>query len=157
MKRALPSVPRAGRGAAALIGSATLALLLGGSALVAQQTPPKDSDQDALATRVDKLEKALAAANVQVRGLTDELGKTEALLDQTVRYLQDQSKSAAQLAQALDQVEQLGFTYGINPKSREALLAGWRERLSAERAGVPGAREKADQEGEAGEGEGAGG
>ena len=37
-------------------------------------------------------------------------------------YLQAQSRSASELAKALDESEKAGFTYGINPNSRKVQI-----------------------------------
>ncbi len=66
-----------------------------------------------------------------------ELAETKLLVEKNARYAQEQSKAAAALAAALDDVEQKGFTFGINPESRVALLRGWREALVAAQRDVP--------------------
>jgi hypothetical protein len=55
-------------------------------------------------------------------------------------YLQAQSRSASELAKALDESEKAGFTYGINPNSRKVLLKGWRDFSGNLQKDVPGAK-----------------
>jgi len=62
----------------------------------------------------------------------ERLNRQQALtITQTTRYLEAQSKAAAALQEALARSEKEGFTFGINPRSREILLAGWRESLAS--------------------------
>jgi len=60
------------------------------------------------------------------------------LLDQTVKYLQDQAAGAKEMMSALDASEAAGFTAGINYHSREILLSAWRQVWGAAGKGVPG-------------------
>lgn len=109
------------------------------AALLSFAAPQRDlQERRTLEERVEKLEKALAATVDRTDALSAELAATTALLDQTVRYVQAQAHGAAALARTLDQSEQEGFTYGINPRSRELLLSGWRGSLRTARTGVPG-------------------
>jgi uncharacterized coiled-coil protein SlyX len=101
-------------------------------AVAALQTPPAD-----VTARVQALEQQLAAQSKQVEALTKDLTDTKALLEKTVRYVNEQSHAAAALAGTLDESEQAGFTYGINPESRHILLRGWREALTAAQRDVP--------------------
>jgi hypothetical protein len=92
------------------------ALGLGGSLGVALQ----DAGQPTTEMRVEELEKRV---------------------DELENYLKAQSKAAAALTVALDKSEKEGFTYGINPASREALLAGLRQSATAAQQKVPGVKE----------------
>jgi|GEM_PF-1362475 len=83
------------------------------------------------------LEKDVAALQRVVLVQAKELAETKLLVEKSARYAQEQSKAAAALATALDDVEQKGFTFGINPESRVALLRGWREALVAAQRDVP--------------------
>lgn len=129
----------------------TLALCAGAVLLALRapaQDPPPDEQKNDLEARVESLEKALAVTIQQVDALSDELAEAAALMDQTVSYLRVQARSAEEMSSTLDLAEAEGFTFGINPRSREVLLAGWRQTLADARAGVPGAKAEA----EAGEG-----
>ncbi len=83
------------------------------------------------------LEKDVAALQKVVEAHTKELAESKLLVEKTAKYAQEQSKAAAALVTALDEVEQKGFTFGINPESRVALLRGWREALVAAQRDVP--------------------
>ncbi len=91
--------------------------------------------QDAKAS----LEGQVLLLREDVAALRTELDLTRALLDETVSYLERRSKAAAELARVLSASEEAGFTFGINPNSREILLAGWRKELADRQKGVPGA------------------
>ena len=70
----------------------------------------------------------------------ERLNRQQALtITQTTRYLEAQSKAAAALQEALARSEKEGFTFGINPRSREILLAGWRESLASAQKELPSA------------------
>lgn len=66
-----------------------------------------------------------------------ELTETQDRLEMTLTYLQQQAEAAKALEGSLSQVEALGFTAGINPRSRETLLTGWRGYLAGQQTGVP--------------------
>ncbi len=83
-----------------------------------------------LESRVAKLEEELAAEKKRHE-------EARALLDQTIVYLDAQAKGATALLGILDQSEQLGFTAGINPQSREVLLAGLRAYWGEKPKGLP--------------------
>jgi uncharacterized coiled-coil protein SlyX len=137
--RAVITIPQLGLGLCA--GLAILALR------ATAQDPPQDGGGDqTLEERVEELEKRAAADAVRIDVLTAELADVSALVDQTVRYLNEQARSAEKMAATLDTSEQEGFTYGINPRSREVLLAGWRDRLKSIGTEVPGAPEEEPEE-----------
>lgn len=80
----------------------------------------------------------VGALREEVALLKAELEETRALVDETVAYLARSSKSAAEMATILSESEAAGFTFGINPLSREILLAGWRKELAERQKGLPG-------------------
>lgn len=95
------------------------------------QNPPSPAD------RLDSLEKEVAALRSQLGGgkaptadeiaaLRKELADTRAQTAQLVQWAAAQAQGAADLSAVLDDAEAKGFTYGINPDSRVALLSGWR-------------------------------
>jgi hypothetical protein len=55
-----------------------------------------------------------------------------------VAYVNAQAQAAAALQLSLAESEEKGFTYGINPESREVMLAGFRQFLSTLQTDVPG-------------------
>ena len=83
------------------------------------------------------LEKDVAALQKLVEGQAKDVADAKLLAEKSAKYAQEQAKAAAALATALDEVEQKGFTFGINPESRVALLRGWREALAAAQRDVP--------------------
>lgn len=85
------------------------------------------------------LEQQVATLREELAQVKTDLDETRALLDQTVAYLERGSEQAAEMAKVLDSAEAEGFTFGINPRSREVLLAGWRKELVERQRGVPGA------------------
>jgi hypothetical protein len=89
------------------------------------------------ASRVDKLEKDLAASRLRVEALSTEVADLKKQLTVTVTYLEEQSKAAASMVSVLDESERAGFTYGINPDSRHILLKGWHDQLAAAQKDVP--------------------
>ncbi len=84
------------------------------------------------------LTQEVAALREDVAALRAELDEANALLDSTLAYLDRRSKSAAQMAGVLSASEEAGFTFGINPRSRQLLLEGWRKELSDRQKDLPG-------------------
>jgi hypothetical protein len=93
--------------------------------------------QEPLPTRVEKLEKDLAASRLRVEALSTEVADLKKQFAATLAYFEAQSKSAAAMAAVLDESEKAGFTYGLNPDSRHILLKGWREQLATVQKDVP--------------------
>ena len=85
------------------------------------------------------LEAQVQALAAEVATLRTDLEESSARIDETLTYLKQNQKAAEELVSALAASEAAGFTFGINPKSRELLLAGWRKQLSAMQKGLPGA------------------
>ncbi len=88
---------------------------------------------------------AKANLEVQVQALSQEVAElrgiledSEARMNEVHKYLKQNQTAAAELGRVLTASEAAGFTFGINPESRELLLAGWRKQLSAMQKGVPG-------------------
>lgn len=109
--------------------------------------PTQDPARETLEERVDRLERSLAQARDLADKAQRELSKQSALLDQVVAYLGAQAKAADELTKTLDRSEAEGFTYGINPRSREILLTGWRAHLQQAQASLPGAKAAGSAEG----------
>jgi hypothetical protein len=107
------------------------ALLCG---LAFSQNPPAP---DPAMSRLDKLEKDLAAARLRIEALSTEVVDAKKQFAGAMHYLEEQGKSAAAMESVLDQAEKAGFTYGVNPDSRHILLRGWREQLAAAQKDVP--------------------
>lgn len=96
---------------------------------------PQDPSQSALEKRVAALEEDLA----EQRRLHAE---TRALLDETLAYLDTWAQDSQKLLGVLDASEQAGFTAGINFRSRELMLAGFREYWNAQSKGLPAPKAK---------------
>lgn len=82
--------------------------------------------------------KRVEALETEVQALRTELKATRALLDETSRYLESQARAAKDLQGTFDAAEKAGYTAGINFRSRELLLAGWRSYTGTLQKGVPG-------------------
>lgn len=106
---------------------------LSGLALARPAQPQKAS----LESRVQALETQLAEQKAVNQTVASDLREVRELAEATVAYLDAQAKAAQDMQGTLDQSEELGFTYGINPRSREVLLAGWREVLATMQADLP--------------------
>jgi hypothetical protein len=114
----------------------TLAALLGGFALAAQ-TP----SQDPLVKEVERLRGEVFELKQRIQSQGDvgaELRRLSELQGQTVKYLTRQGEAAASLGEKLGESEAKGFTFGINPDSRIALLAGLNTFSETLRQEVPG-------------------
>ncbi len=101
-----------------------LAAAVGGAVSQAQGQRP-DIEQ-----RVTALEAELGAAGGRVLELEERVQTLEA-------YVKEVSRSSADLSGTLAASEEAGFTAGINPRSRELLLAGWRKHLATLQQGLP--------------------
>jgi hypothetical protein len=112
----------------------TLALIASACLALAAAQAPKPDDT---AGRLAAVEAELAGQKKINETLTKDVAELRAVVEKTVRYVEDQSKAAAALAETLDESEKAGFTFGINPDSRHILLRGWREALSAAQKDVP--------------------
>ncbi len=104
-------------------------------AQAAHPTPPPQATQSSppaqgLEARVALLESELAAEKQR----HDE---TRMLLDQSLAYLEKQSKAAQTLLGVLDVSEKEGFAVGENWGSRVTLLAGLRAYWGDQQSGLP--------------------
>lgn len=100
-----------------------LVVALAGAATSGAQGPD-------LEARVAALESELNASAARTVELTERADRLES-------FVQEISKSSEALAATLTASEEAGFTAGINPRSRELLLEGWRAHLATLRAGLP--------------------
>jgi hypothetical protein len=112
------------------------ALLLSAGLALAPLGAQRSAQDSGLDSRVAALEDALAKEQKAH-------AETRALLEETVTYLQEQAKSAQGMLEVLDAAEAAGFTAGINFRSREILLAGWREAYGTAQTDVPEAKKPA--------------
>ena len=122
-----------------ILGVTLVALAIGGGLAFsqAQDQKDKDSPKDDSAKKMAVLENDLISTRTRCEALATDLSETKATLARVVHYLDAQALSAGTLAGILDESEKAGFTAGINPSSREILLAGWREHLTAMQRDVP--------------------
>jgi len=122
MKKLLPVV-------SFLVLSGVVAAALRASA-PAQAQSQASAQAQGLEARVATLEAELAAEKKKHE-------ETRALLDQTLQYLDKQSKAAQTLLGVLDESEKQGFSVGENWSSRKTLLAGLRAYWGDAQAGLP--------------------
>ena len=116
---------------------ATLSLLVLPAFTLVQKTPPQKASPEQ-----GELEKKVAALEDELATLKEKSAQDKALLEQVVASLEGQSQEATKMLASLDESEQLGFTAGINFRSREVLLAGMRGYWSEVQKGVPKAPAK---------------
>lgn len=94
----------------------------------------------------EELKAELAAQVQRIDDLERDVAEARDLVDLVLLHLEDQATAAKSLEASLVSSEELGFTAGINPRSREVLLSGWRSYLTEQQAGVPKAKPKKDAE-----------
>jgi hypothetical protein len=92
--------------------------------------PPPTAPGSDLALRVASLETEVILLKAQV-------SQTRAGNAQLATFVRTQAESAQTLLAVLDDSEQKGFTFGINPDSRIVLLAGMRSFLTSLQLNVP--------------------
>ena len=96
----------------------------------AQETDSTQASQDAVAQRLAKLERSIET-------LEAENAETKRKLDLTLRYLDKQARGSKGLIAQLEESERLGFTAGMNPRSREVLRGALRSFWTTQQEGVP--------------------
>ncbi|MEO0651850.1 MAG: hypothetical protein AAFZ65_14335 [Planctomycetota bacterium] len=89
--------------------------------------------------RVELLEGTVQQLRADLGVVAGEQKAQATLVDETVSYLGRQATQAEKMVSVLADSEARGFTAGINPKSREVLLDGFRAMFDEAQAGVPGA------------------
>jgi hypothetical protein len=99
------------------------------------------TSQASLEERVQALEEQLSGAGSGEEALAEDVAELKELAEATIAYLDAQAKAASKMERTLASSEDAGFTFGINPKSREILLEGWRETLATMQSDVPGAKD----------------
>lgn len=99
-------------------------IALASAALFVLVSAQDKTTKDGPLERLSVVEKDLAQAK-------DKLAKQEAELADLRAWVAAQQGAAKAMEATLDEAEKAGFTYGINPESRHALLRGWRSQLDA--------------------------
>ena len=87
-------------------------------------------------------ETELADLRAEVEELSEKIDNSERVMRETIAYLEALGKTASSMESTLSEAEKAGFTAGINPRSREVLLAGWRKQLGQLQKGVPSLEKK---------------
>ncbi len=90
---------------------------------------------------------APAVATRQDAVLEERVVELEEKVKALEAYLAQQAESAKSLSTSLDTSEKEGFTFGINPRSREVLLEGFRGLAKSLQTGAPKAEKEASDEG----------
>ena len=99
---------------------------------------PKAQDP---ATEIAELKRQVARlqADVNLLKQSNAAGdEAEQKLQSVMAYIEAQAKAAAGLQKVLADSEAKGFTFGINPESREVLLAGFNSFAEVLQSDVPG-------------------
>ena len=122
-----------------------LLLLFAGSSLALTRT---QDENESLEERVQALEAQVASMRraSDGAGLSKKVADMSDLLDETVSHLYRQSEGAGHLRDALTESEEKGFTFGINPESREVMLAGLRSFIDAVQQELPPMPEDEDEQ-----------
>ncbi len=102
-------------------------------AVLAQEKNQEKKPQEGAPT----LEQRVAGLEAQLGELARRQLESEKKLDDVLLYLEKQSQAAGAVLTELDSSEQLGFTAGINPQSRQVLLAAFRGYYGEEQKDVP--------------------
>ena len=95
-----------------------------------------------LTQRVELLERQVTELTAKLQTVSEDVSDQRQLVDQTVSYTGRQAAAAKKLMDSLDASEQAGFTAGINPRSREVLLEGWRAQAREAQEGLPGVEDE---------------
>lgn len=125
-----------------MIQRSTAALSVGMFLLVMGGSVQSAQEKQTLETRVQQLEFQISTDSAVVMTLLDDVKKLQAHQAQVNSYLAAQVAQAQALAKTLDESEAEGFAQGINFRSRELLLAGWREQIATQQKNVPGTETK---------------
>ena len=80
--------------------------------------------------------------------LRQEIKVLEGRVQALESYAQAQAKAMGKLQGDMKASEEAGFTYGINPRSREILLAAFAELGASAQKSVPGQKPEPKEEGE---------
>ncbi|MBI5433839.1 MAG: hypothetical protein HZA52_13490 [Planctomycetes bacterium] len=123
------------------VGMTVACLALCAGAFSLAPTPPAQSDlqKEVERLRVEVAElKNRSRANGDLETLRAELKDANQKLVETFSYLNAQADAAQHLNDALLDADKKGFTFGINPDSRVALLQGFQAYCEGLQKDVPG-------------------
>jgi hypothetical protein len=116
-------------------------LLLGlvATAALGVGTSTSKPPQEDPAVEIAELKRQVARLTADVSLLKQAAGGEESEKEkQLLAYVEAQAQAAAELDKVFAESEEKGFTYGINPESREVLLAGLRRFTATLQSNVPG-------------------
>jgi hypothetical protein len=99
-------------------------IALASAALFVLPSAQDKTTKDGPLERLSVVERDLAQAK-------DKLAEQESELADLRAWVAAQRGAAKSMQATLDESEKAGFTFGINPESRHALLRGWRSQLDA--------------------------
>ena len=102
-------------------------------------TSTSKQPQEDPAVEIAELKRQVARLTADVNLLKQAAsGEASEKEKELVAYVEAQARAAAELDKAFADSEEKGFTYGINPESREVLLAGLRRFTATLQDNVPG-------------------
>jgi hypothetical protein len=108
---------------------------------VGTSSSSKAPRQEDPAVEIADLKRQVARLSADVNLLKQAAGGGESDKEkQVVAYIEAQARAAGELERVLAQSEEQGFTYGINPESREVLLAGFHKFAATLQDNVPGSK-----------------
>jgi phosphoglycolate phosphatase-like HAD superfamily hydrolase len=93
--------------------------------------------QDPMQQRLDAIQKDILESQKRSEQMNEDFKALRKTIEDSQKYIEAQSKAAKSMAEVLDDAEKKGFTFGINPESREVLLRGWHDELGVLQQGVP--------------------
>ena len=118
---------------------AAAALVVGTSS--GQEPRPIEAGAQDPAVEIAELKRQVARLTADVNQLKQAAaqgGEAGKEMEAVHGYLENQAKAAAALQKVLVDSEEKGFTFGINPESREVLLAGFDEFAEVLQQDLPG-------------------
>lgn len=117
---------------------ACVALGAAAFSLAPSPAPQSDLQKEVERLRVEVAELKRKVGNTEAEVLRKELDDAKKKVEETATYLNAQADAAATLVEALRDAEKKGFTFGINPESRVALLQGFQTFCDGLQKNVPG-------------------
>lgn len=112
--------------------------LFGGHAASQAERAQLQDDKGTLAERVEQLESQVSELTARLDRVAADAAEQRTTTETAVDYLRRQAAQSKKLLGVFDESEEGGFTAGINPRSREVLLEGWRAAANEAQVGLPG-------------------